>query len=96
MVGTCYRRARATEILIGPGLGRAITPAANAATSGVGDDNTGAESAAVDAATQPGGCIGTAPLNTVASPVTAAAPGSAHGRNATGDATVAPLSTPPW
>lgn len=77
------------EILIGLGLGCAITPAVNAATSGVGDDNTGAASAAVNAATQLGGSIGTALLNTVASTVTAAALGSTRGRNTISDATVA-------
>lgn len=77
------------EILIGLGLGCAITPAVNAATSGVSDDNTGAASAAVNAATQLGGSIGTALLNTVASTVASAALASAHGRNAASDATVA-------
>ncbi|MFD1086055.1 MFS transporter [Micromonospora andamanensis] len=87
--GLYLTRFLPAEILIGLGLGGAITPAVAAATSGVGGDDTGAASAAVNAVTQLGGSIGTALLNTVAATAAAAALRAAPGQNAAGDATVA-------
>jgi len=87
--GLYLTRFLPAEILIGLGLGCAITPAVAAATSGVSGDDTGAASAAVNAVTQLGGSIGTALLNTVAATATAAALSAIPGENAVGDATVA-------
>ncbi|SCF46662.1 drug resistance transporter, EmrB/QacA subfamily [Micromonospora matsumotoense] len=86
--GLYLTRFLPAEILIGLGLGCAITPAVSAATSGVSGDDTGAASAAVNAVTQLGGSIGTALLNTVAATATAAALRAAPGGAAT-DAVVA-------
>jgi hypothetical protein len=57
--GLYLTRFLPAEILIGLGLGCAITPAVAAATSGVSNDDTGVASAAVNAVTQLGGSIGT-------------------------------------
>ena len=89
MPGLYLTRFLPAEILIGLGLGCAITPAVAAATSGVSVDDTGAASAAVNAVTQLGGSIGTALLNTVAATASAAALSATSGENAVGDATVA-------
>ncbi|MEU1751936.1 MFS transporter [Micromonospora matsumotoense] len=78
--GLYLTRFLPAEILIGWGLGCALTPAVSAATSGVSGDDTGVASAAVNAVTPLGGSIGTALLNTVAAVATAAvraAPGGA-------------------
>ncbi|MFV2110046.1 MFS transporter [Micromonospora sp. LOL_015] len=61
------------EILIGLGLGCALSPAIAAATGGVREEDTGAASAGVNAVTQLGGSIGTALLNSIAATVTATA-----------------------
>ncbi|GAA2601218.1 hypothetical protein GCM10010399_35030 [Dactylosporangium fulvum] len=83
------------EILIGLGLGCTITPAVAAATNGVGDD-TGAASATVNAATQLGGSIGTALLNTVAAIATADAIRAAPGQNVIDGAIVAGFDAALW
>ncbi|WP_428963805.1 MFS transporter [Micromonospora fluostatini] len=87
--GLYLTRMLPAEILIGLGLGCAITPAVAAATSGVGGGDTGAASAAVNAVTQLGGSIGTALLNTVAATAAAAALRAAPDRTTGADATVA-------
>ncbi|MFC7546491.1 MFS transporter [Plantactinospora sp. GCM10030261] len=81
--GLYLTRFLPAEILIGLGLGCAITPAVATATSGVGDEDTGAASAAVNAVTQIGGSIGTALLNSIAATAAASALRRAPDRNAT-------------
>jgi MFS family permease len=87
--GLYLTRFLPAEVLIGLGLGCAITPAVGAATSDVSADDTGAAAAVVNAVTQLGGSIGTALLNTVAATAAATALNADSGENAAGDAAVA-------
>jgi EmrB/QacA subfamily drug resistance transporter len=67
-------------LLLGAGIGIALPPAMSVATSGVGEEDAGVASAAVNTMQQVGGSVGTALLNTLAA---SAASGYLAGRKAT-------------
>jgi hypothetical protein len=60
------------EVLLGPGIGCVMVPAASTATSGVEPRDAGIASATLNTAQQIGASLGTALLNTLAASSTAA------------------------
>jgi EmrB/QacA subfamily drug resistance transporter len=76
------------QVLLGAGMGCVFTPSISLATSGVAPQDAGVAAAVVTTATQIGGSVGTAVLNTIAVTTTAAYAAATRTSTASGDALV--------